>query len=116
MPQGDERHCSKLHTCALSDFALRTCKAEILIRTNCASFYPGVEQRAFLGLRTWSGLAAPAGRPGIADQMILTHVMHDLLERAAAVTRGIFDLCADLQNRKLNAVDAKWVQAAVMFA
>ena len=80
-------------------FAVRTCKAEILIRTNRASFHPGGEQRAFLGLRTWSGLPVRAGRPGIADQMILTHVMHDLVEGAAAVSRGIFDLRADLCER-----------------
>lgn len=80
-------------------FAIRTCKTEILIRTNRASFHPGGEQRAFLGSRTWSGLPVRAGRPGIADQMILTHVMHDLVERAAAVSRGIFDLRADLCER-----------------
>ena len=41
-----------------------------LVRTNRSGFHPGVEKRASLALRAWSGLAAHAGRPGPADQVI----------------------------------------------
>lgn len=54
----------------------RACKGERLIRTNRACFYPDIEERAFLGLRTWGRLAVASWSPGIADQTILTHVMH----------------------------------------
>src|SRR5215470_12548564 len=65
--------------------------------------------RPFLALRTWicrpMARAADSTSPNVVLAVvvlvgsILTHVMHDVVERATAVTRGIFDLRADLCER-----------------
>src|SRR5690242_4553713 len=70
-----------------------------LIRADRAGLLPGVKQRARSRLRAGRWPAIPSGSPGPADQMILTDVMHDILERTAAIARGIFDLLTDLSER-----------------
>src|SRR5262249_29860772 len=74
-------------------------KFDRLIRTDRAALHPGVKERACLRLRAGRGPTIPSRSPGPADQMILTYVMHDVFERAAAIARGIFDLLADLRER-----------------
>src|SRR6516162_5718631 len=74
-------------------------RPKILIWANCSSLYPFVEQRALLGLRAGRGLTAGARRPGPAHKMIGADMMHNVIERATAVARGILDLRADLSDR-----------------
>src|SRR5207302_1738086 len=52
-----------------------------------------------LGSRRW--LAAHAGLPGPADELVLRHVLDDLGQAVAAVARGILHLLADLRQRPL---------------
>ena len=69
------------------------------MRANRAGLHPGIEQRARLHLRAGRGAAIAAGRPGPTDQVIGADMMHDLVQRAIAVVRGVFDLRADLPER-----------------
>ena len=50
-------------------------------------------------LRTRSGLTAGTRRPGPTYQMIGADMVHNLIERAAAIARGILDLRAYLSDR-----------------
>jgi len=52
-----------------------------------------------LRLRTRSGLTAGTRRPGPTYQMIGADMVHNLIERAAAIARGILDLRAYLPDR-----------------
>jgi hypothetical protein len=70
-----------------------------LLRTDGAGLHPGVKERARSRLRAGRWLAVPSRSPGPADQMILTHMMHDVLERSAAIARRIFELLANLRER-----------------
>jgi hypothetical protein len=70
-----------------------------LVRANRAGLHPGVEQRTCLHLRARRGAAIAAGRPGPTNQVIVADMMHDLVRRAAAVARRIFDLRANLPDR-----------------
>ena len=51
-----------------------------LVQTDRTGLHPGVEERARSRLRAGRGLAIRSRSPGIANQMILTDVMHDILE------------------------------------
>src|SRR5439155_12268875 len=59
--------------------------------------HEGAERR--LGSRRW--LAAHAGLPRPADELVLRHVLDDLGQAVAAVARGILHLLADLRQRPL---------------
>jgi hypothetical protein len=74
-------------------------QGQILVWTNCSSLHPFAEQRARLRLRTGSGLTAGTRRPGPTHQMIGADMLHNVIERAAAVARGILDLRANLPDR-----------------
>src|SRR5262249_32883944 len=70
-----------------------------LVRTHCPGFHPCFSERARFLLGAGSRLAAKAGRPGPANERVGADVMHQLLQRAAAVALGIFNLGADLGER-----------------
>lgn len=73
--------------------------AEILVWTNRSSLHPLVEQRTHLRLRPGSGLTACTRRPSPTHQTIGADMVHNVIQRAAAIARGILDLCAYLPNR-----------------
>jgi len=73
--------------------------AEFLVWTNRSTLHPFVEQRAHLRLCTRSRLTAGTRRPSPTHQMIGADMVHDVIERAAAIARGILDLRAYLPDR-----------------
>jgi len=71
-------------------------EAESSGRTDSSSLHPRLRQCACIFLRTWSGLSAESRRPGPTDKRVRADVVDEVLQRAAAVSRGIFDLSTNL--------------------
>src|SRR5205085_10543000 len=88
--RGDAAVCADAH---------RPRRGPLGLRALCAVVRPGLDQRAELFLRPWRRHAYRPRVPAVGDELVLRHVVHDLLQRLAAVSLRVLDLLADLTER-----------------